>query len=520
MSEDRQTGTEEPRDEERGIEEHAEEGDQQSTTEVRMRIGDADESTIIAAGGDVVFQNISAGDLVGRLLQDLKETRQAREAAKPSPPPPSADVQEKVDHWFRHELDTDQERYFAVALSLFEGLKWTDLWDIYQAILEAKELDEAEEERKRSVFEQTDEDLLVRMRAELVPADDQTAEWVKFKDEAYPGAILAMMRRKYRALLIELLDGLRRLGEHPYWAIRSRAGAAVAEIAKLDFHRTRRQTLEPWARDERAYVRAVVGYTASALYRDDVCAGEIRKLLQEWGDPATQGLSWRYRWTAASAYKQVGLSHPDLALEDLQLVAHNGDIRIANAVIYALVVMSLEGHLSRVLSALKKWVEHKENVVCLTSVLAFFTLATGYIGIARERVGGELDEEAEDIDDLLTLLEEEPSIQSLVVSVMIRAFEYKLWRQAFQVFEGWVQQAGTDVQLQNTVRNMIAMFFVQLPSRGRERTLRVLKRWEQGKDDLLTEMGQSARLRIMDAASQPPSTAEPQAHTEPRIVFG
>ena len=116
---------------------------------------------------------VSSGGISAKDIQEqLREVAQAAEALKPPPPPPSADLQDKVNYWFLNDLETDQERYFAIALSLFEGVKWTDLWDIYQALLEIKDLRDVKEDKKPSLFLHTDDELLEKVQAELEPASE------------------------------------------------------------------------------------------------------------------------------------------------------------------------------------------------------------------------------------------------------------------------------------------------------------------------------------------------------------
>jgi len=251
-----------------------------TTTRVEVETGGVVGGKVEAAGRDMYTGNVivnvnvgttsneperlakeivkNVGPAVAEAIKERKREEELEEqvaeytAAAESP----QDLPE-VERWFREDLSTAREKYFAIALSLFNGLKWADFWDIYQAILESRDLLVDEDDKKgASLFQQTDQELVDKAKARIVRKEDQAAEVVEFTDAGYPNAVLDLLRSQYRPRLVELLPGLGKLGEHPYWEIRARAAYAVAEIGKLDFYRARRQVLEVWARHDRRYVRA------------------------------------------------------------------------------------------------------------------------------------------------------------------------------------------------------------------------------------------------------------------------
>lgn len=443
---------------------------------------------------------------------------------------PSQDLLVEVERWFRQDLSTDRERYFAMALSLFNGLKWADFWDIYQAILESKELLAGEDEKRgASLFKQTDEELIAKARACIVREEDRAAEVVEFKDTNYPKVVLDFLRSKYRPRLVELLPGLGKLGEHPYWEIRARAAYAVAEIGKLDFYRVRGQVLEVWAQDERSYVRAAVGYAASRLIKDEVADTEVRKMLDEWADPK-ESRGWKFRWAAAAAHKQVGLDNPDVALSGLKLVARNDDLRVADAVIYALLVISFDDKLEAVLRALKEWLDEDDdskkepNVVPLVATLAFLTLGNAYTGLAEH----EPDEGEEKEDNtLLALLaaDVEGTWRAVVMAALSRALKYKLADEAFDVFKGWARQAQDSETRSAAVRDLIADWYMTLwqdqHQIGMTSTWNRLRSWARDEDKAVKEAAQVTLAEIKRRVNAAPVPDSPQRQNKGKaIVFG
>jgi len=529
-----------------------------TTTQVEVKTDSVEGSTVTVAGRDVVYNGsviinvrvgTTSGELEGlwegiarginRALARVAEEREQKDkAAKLRRPdvysPYETGLQEKdlpeIERWFREDLPTAREKYFAIALSLFNGLKWTDFWDIYQAILASRDLLVNEDDEKDAwLFGQTDQELVEKARAHIVRKEDEAAEVIEFEEEGYPGVILDMLRTKYRPRLIELLPDLGRLGEHPYWEVRARAAYAVAEIGKLDFYRIRRQVLETWAQDNRPYVRAAVGYTASRLIQDGITETEVRKMLDEWADPE-ENRNWRFRWAAAAAHKQIGLSNPDIALPSLKLVARNDDIRIADAVIYALLVISFDDKLEAVLSALKEWLEEDDgskmepNVVPLVATLAFLTLGNAYTSRAEH----ESDDGKEQEDDTflaLLAVDVEGTWRAVVQAALSKALKYRLADEAFDVLEGWARQTRDSEVRLATVRDLVADWYMTLwqdrHQIGMTATLNRLKRWTRDKDEAVRMVAQATIAEIKRRVDAVPLFTPPSRSGGTKlIVFG
>lgn len=470
------------------------------------------------------------------VLQVLKE--EASASRIPPPPPPDAPLQEKIDHWFANELKTDRQRFFAITLSMFNGLKYPDFKDIYETVLQAMGVDETEEDEKpRSLFATADDTLIVQVQAEITRSDDGLEDVLKFKDERYVTAILNLMRRRYRNVLLDLLPALKRVVErYRYWEIRSRAALAVAEIGKIGFHRVRSQVLEPWAGDPRAYVRAAVGYPLARLAEDEASRSAVKGLLADWTDERWNGRgeTWRYRWTAASTCKQIGSIEADWAkdwaYQGLKTVGGFDDIRLGDAVIHSLVVLSLQGQLERVLLTVKEWIEEGSagseeeqapQIRCIVGVLALMVLSEIHIELATEEKE-EATKAGIQVGNLFELVRqseaEKGEYWQLVVAVGVRAFEYRLADAFFDLIARWTQYAADEPALQNTVRNLLADVFVGVRPRDRERILNRLNRWQrQTKDEHLAEMAASAKIKIKDRVLGEPLPVSP---AQDGIVFG
>lgn len=514
---------------------------------IEVQVSESPKASVTTVGGNlIVNMNVGAASqdpenlakeiakylasAITGISEELDRDRRLEKIteAVPSEEPPKS-LQEEVERWFRQELSTARQKYFAITLSLFNGLKWADFWDIYEAVLASKELvKKSEDDEGAFLFEQTDKELVCSARARIVRKEDQAAEVVEFEDANYPKAILDLLRSQYRPRLVELLPGLGRLGENPYWEIRARAAYAVAEIGKLDFYRARHQVLEVWAQDDRPYVRAAVGYAASRLIQDKVADTEVRKMLDEWADPK-ENRGWKLQWAAAAAYKQVGLDNPDVALPGLKLVARNDDLRIADAVIYALLVISLDGKLEPVLRALKEWLgedddsKKEPNVVPLVATLAFLALGNAYTGLAEYEPGE--GKEKEDNTFLALLAADTEGIwRAVVMAALSKALKYRLIDEAFDVLKGWARQTqGSETRL-TAVRDLIADWYMSLWQNqhkvGMDSVWNRLKRWTQDKNEAVREAAQVALAEIKRRVSAAPLPDSSQHQSKSKaIVF-
>ena len=480
---------------------------------------------------------------IGAILKELGEVQRIHHA--PSSPPADAPLQEKIDHWFEYELTTDHLKFFAITLSMFNGLKYPDFKDVYEIVLQVMDVDESgsegeeKEKKSHSRFQKSDDKLLTQVKAKVKRSDNGLEEIITFEDERYVTAIFDLMRRQYRGVLLDLLPALKQIGErYRYWEVRHRAAVAVAEISKIGFHRARSQVLEPWARHSRDYVRAAVGYPLARLAEDDTARKAVENLLDDWTNKrwSGPGETWRYRWTAASTFKHIGIIETNgddwainWACQGLKKIAGFDDIRLADSVIHSLVVLGLQGQLERVLLTIKEWIEEgsagskqdlEPETRCIVGILAFMVLSEIHIELATEEEREEAEEAGVGVGNLFDLVcqseAEQGEYWQLMIAVGVRAFENRLADAFFNLVERWTKYAADEPCLQNTVRNLLAEVFVQIRPLRRDHILNRLARWEKySKDEYLVAMAVSAKEKIKDKVldNPPPSSRA-------SIVFG
>lgn len=470
--------------------------------------------------------------LYGKYFKDVRESKKFQQRRGSSQVETSPT--QEFSNWFK-EL-TPREKLFAITLSIFNGLKYSDFRELFFIVLDVMKVDQSEEEKLARYFEE-DDSFCDKVGAEIKFSNDEPEEIIVFKDSSYPARIFGLMRDKYRSLFFELLPVLREIVErHRYWEIRSRAALALAEIGKIAFRRVRTQVIDHWASNDRAYVRAAVGYPLARLAEDSTTRLAVEHLLGEWCRFRVQGNSWRYHWTAASVYKQIGFIEADW-VEDwifngLKKLAGIDDIRIADSVIHTLVVLSLQRPLANILVVLKEWIEegiagNKDNTEpqtrCIVAILAFMVISEIHIEVSKEEDNEtEPDEALGRAENLFNLVQqserEKGDLWQLMVAVGVRSFEYRgLADEFFNLIVRWTEHCADEPQLQNTVRNLLAEVFLIVRPRYRERILNRLNRWErQNKKEHLSQMAKSTKLVIKDRVLNEPLLGSP----DDQIIFG
>ena len=467
-------------------------------------------SQVNLSGGDILQTTIhKIGNIINIFKSEVKEQNSVRDI--PPPAPLDALSQEKINEWFANKQTTDRDKFFAITLSIFDGLKYPDFRSVYEIILHVMNVTETEEEKNsRSLFDIADEDLIESLNVEIVRTDDGLEEIIRFKKEGYATAIFDLMRRRYRRIFLDLLFALKQVVEkHHYWEIRYRAAVAVAEIGKLGFYQMRSQVLEPWARDKRGYVRAAVGYPLAQLVRDKQYQAGVKELLNDWikndSDDATH-----CRWTAASAYKQIGLIGTDWAKEwaylGLKEIASFDDT--SAPVIHSLVVLSLQGQLESVLYALKGWMEQEdddnEDVDTarnrhIVAVLTLWLLSEIYIEVADDQ------EETSEIgteNNLFSLIQQSQAndgmVWRLAVSLGVRAFEHNQNNSFFALIARWSSYAAKNGSWRDTLSDLLVGIFVKTDvPLDREYIWNTLKLWANQKDEKsLAHLGNLTRVKI------------------------
>jgi|GEM_PF-1825095 len=472
---------------------------------VQSEISHIHSSYIKSAGNDIVEFKIENLNMVEH-IRELDSARQIRSLA-----PLDASSQKTINEWFANQATSDRDKFFAITLSIFDGLKYPDFRSVYEIILHVLGVTGTEEEQTSPFrFEIGDDELMKSLGVEIVRSDDGLEEVIQFKNKGSVTAIFDLMRRRYRNISLDLLFALKQIVEkYSYWEIRSRAAVAVAEIGRLGFHEMHRQVLEPWARDKRESVRAAVGYPLARLILDRQYRSDIDQLLAQWIHNPTK-IGERCRWTVASVCKQIGLIEEDwakaLAYNKLKEVASHEDA--AGAVIYSLVVLSLQGQIQNTLSFFSEWVQKSddEDEVILARrytivVLTLLYLSEVFIAVANDEEG--TAEAESDTDNLFHLIQKsqinKEAPWQLIISIGVKAFEFKQQNKLFDfIIRRWTTYATNNTTWPDTLGDILADIFIEVEvPRHREFIWNTLGRWQQpNQDKTIRQLATLAKSKI------------------------
>lgn len=309
-------------------------------------------------------------------------------------------------------LPDDRHRYAALTLTLFDDVRLPDFWTVQQLILARSGLevptgdkpsppDDDQAAARPSHFALSDADLIAAIGGKIVNATTESdlgpvpVKYVRFADAELHAALRQFLYEHYNARLLGLLPLFEEIVQHSGPDLRRAAARALGSVGTLDFERLLVPVVERWRRSDQAYLRATAGHALDQAQRDPACAPLAIQLLRGWSAVrASGGERWKYQWTAASAWKVIGLEQPDLALTELKHLS--SQIHLARdrdavkvvfpALAYTLIVLSVQGHLAAVLNTLDDWMHDGENTahtLPLTATLLWIQLMGVFHDLGR-----------------------------------------------------------------------------------------------------------------------------------------
>ena len=212
-----------------------------------------------------------------------------------------------------------------------------------------------------------------------------------------------------------------------------------------------------------------------------------------------------------------------VALEGLELAARNDDVRVADAVVYSLLVISLDKKLREVLCVLRTWLDQdtkskdRVNPVPFVATVAFLAFGDAYTGLSTQGAGGDTTRTE---DQFLALLADDSSgeCQGMVQAALNRSLEYGLVEQALAVIKGWARETEQSDTLRWAVCNLVTGWYMDLWNRkhqiGMNRVLNEMKKWAADESRAVRMASAAARAEIDRRVR---TTSVPL--TMPRIVF-
>lgn len=334
-----------------------------------------------------------------------------------------------------NQLDLEQQIFF-LTMCFFEGLKVNEYNQVYQSILNsiAKNLfsDVEKKEINRGFLKPISNPIGLEICQEYDPK--KLAKVYKFKKRDTAQKLFAFAIRDYSTLLSAYVMALRILiEEQKNFDIRQFAAFALGDLTKEDFEHVIQNAIVPLCISNKDTARVTVAYFFAYLFDGDGVNQNIQNrlfdLLKHW---ATQP-GWLWKWTVAATSERLGLSgKTDLesfSQELLDKLARTDNVRVANAVIHALVGWSLNDKLNIVIKILKTWVDEgiagKGNTLseyeirCVVGIWAFWRIVWVHQYLLKSPSS---DLSIKPIDTF-SLLEDNNKLNPVLISVGIRSFE-------------------------------------------------------------------------------------------------
>ncbi len=380
-------------------------------------------------------------------------------------------VATEVESWFEG-LPTPSLKYLAIAVALLDGLP-------YQSVVEPAE----SLERRLTVsaitapasappavdpFATGRKQRVQLIRAEVVRSEVTTrlgrvpAEIIRYRDPAYPRAVLELVWREYDRLRRDLLGWLGDLANHPVDAVRTRAAAAIGLISTTAFDYISKTVLRPWANDSKDNKREMAAFALRAAGRSGNLQQQALRLVGEW----IASDSWQLNATAARVYgSALGSTMPGRAFRELDRLSRTDDADVAFAIGFSLAEL-IEADNQQVLPATDlavRWMRSGHQGQSATGQIAFLTIAADLVAIdSSGRAGWPL---------LLQLARSDRGLFRAVATAWEFALNGAMFHQFAQDIAGaWAERVEADEQGRRAMALMLASACA-----GSERTEKIVR---------------------------------------------
>ncbi len=301
------------------------------------------------------------------------------------------------------------------------------------------------------------------------------------------------------------------------WELRWRSAVGLGQISELDVRYVFNKLINVWAQDERAFVRATVGYYFYYILSGDANLPDgaqkfLLEMLEKWATPKDfKENNWKYKWTVAAICEKIAHLKNEqaqmLANKYLEQVAGINHVRVADSVVHALVDWSIKQKFPQVFKLLVRWIESgsagddkkEENpfeIRCIVALVAFSVIVeTNYELINDE---GNKQENIFPVDVLKGVWEKRTKKENLwngVVSIGIRYFDFKLGHYFFEMIENWTKIAPDKEFLVEFVSSWLKEIYLNVHSKTHLEN-RLKNVWAKSSNKTLKSIAQLAQEKI------------------------
>ncbi len=300
------------------------------------------------------------------------------------------------------------------------------------------------------------------------------------------------------------------------WEMRWRSAVGLGQISELDVRYVFNKLINVWAQDERAFVRATVGYYFYYILSGDAALPEgaqkfLLEMLEKWATPKDfKESKWKYKWTVAAICEKIAHLKNEqaqiLANKYLELVAGINHVRVADSVVHALVDWSIKQKFPQVFRLLVSWAEsgsagdkdedNPYEIRCIVALVAFSAIVEVNYDLLNDK-----DNQREfifPVDVLRTIWENQSDKENFwlgMVSIGVRYFDFKMGHYFFDMLESWTEIVSDKEFLADFVSSWLKAIYFDAHSKTHLEN-RLKNVWAKSKNKTLKSIAQLTQEKI------------------------
>lgn len=376
------------------------------------------------------------------------------------------DIDSEVENYF--DSLSDECKSIAFTLSLFNGISENAFWPLHNFFTPKKNTDRSKEkkrEEKETYFFTTPKRyLLDNIRAsverkrinasmdETFLTGDTVISKIKFNDARYADIINSYVVTNFPEYAIAIINKLvKSLPSLPQMSLVEQIaiGNALGKLGSAKWHSVM-EFSESLSINDHPTIREIVGFIFETAIQNERINADVANTLLLWSRLRADAYNWKFIWTAASSFKQVGLSNIKFALSGLKMIIVRIDLLnedeyvdlIINSVLYSYIVLALKGFIPEIIEGLNDIIVDEEvndddNILKIVSAI-WHHLAWVFIDLAAEMRSQ---------NEMLAVVAEDSELQnhisSLISSIFIKWHPVKingkpLSTSFFEIAEEWI----------------------------------------------------------------------------------
>jgi len=435
----------------------------------------------------------------------------AGEDPKQSQPPKRSNTLDdnNMHLWFEN-LDA-YGKYYAVAVCFYHRLKVADFLTVLPIIRNHLI-------RTGDIEKKTDAPLRhLEVKTNEIKDPTRRAIVIQFPSEKTAEKILTLLIQEYSPILfnfVSILDDVVRNNPRN-WELRWRSAAALGQISELDVDHVYETVISNWMTDDKAYVRATVGYyffyildedNAVSSETQDYLSAELKKLA----NPKKFNYKlWERSWAAVATCEKIGLLKSsqinNIATSYLEGLAGINHLRVADSVIHALVEWSVKENFTQAMALLIAWIEggsagdrDEDNpfqVRCMVALLAFRAVVEVNYDLLD-------DDNKQDVvvpvEVLKVISQDQAGDVNLwqgMISIGVRYFDFRMGGFFFDMLESWTESISDKEFLIEFISSWLKEVFFNLRSKTHLEN-RLKNVWAKSKNKTLQTIAKKTQEKI------------------------